>query len=515
MTTLFYSSFIGIEIRDDTIVVSCLKNDFSGINLLSSGVFPLKDDDQTIADISKFISQYIIHAVNVFVSIPYKWSIVKFIEIPSPKGKGKDAIMHMMRFEIERHIPYQVDEVFYDFQILEKREADYRAVFASVHKEKIDYVRGFLEKLSLKPQIITLSPFSVLNAIGFSEISAGGWQGLLGITKKPDVCGHKNEACIVLFVDKNNAYFAVQSNGIYSYLKSFPINTNNPLDEIIDNISSELGALQTEVSGEKINKVILSGEDVSLAEISIAIEEKFGLMVQTADPLKKFLKDKKSTGVYEILASVGGCYAGFGIGALRINLLPHKSDIAIRKTGPKIAKAAAFLILLLIIGIFAGELVNDKRLLKTVEAKIKENEPEIKAVEKISADMNFIEQKRIFLRGKREKDILLDTLAELTNIMPAESWVTDFDYKEVFDEKSGSSKRELIITGQSSSSSALISILENSPFFEKVEFVGSVMEIGNKEGFKIKAVIVMPRKSSDAPDAQKEKTDLKGIKESK
>ena len=515
MTTLFYSSFIGIEIRDDTIVVSCLKNDFSGIKLLSSGIFPLKDDSQTIADISKFISQYIIHAVNVFVSIPYKWSIVKFIEIPSPKGKGKDAIMHMIRFEIERHIPYQVDEVFYDFQILEKRGADYRVVFASVHKEKIDYVRGFLEKLSLKPQIITLSPFSVLNAIGFSEISAGGWQGLLGITKKPDVCGHKNEACIVLFVDKNNAYFAVQSNGIYSYLKSFPINTNNPLDEIIDNISSELGALQTEVSGEKINKVILSGEDVSLAEISRAIEEKFGLLVQTADPLRKFLKDKKNTGIYEILASVGGCYAGFGIGALRINLLPHKSDIATRKTGPKIAKAAAFLILLLIIGIFAGELVNDKRLLKTVEAKIKENEPEIKAVEKISADMNFIEQKRNFLRGKREKDILLDTLAELTNIMPVESWLTDFDYKEVFDEKSGSSKRELIITGQASSSSALISILENSPFFEKVEFVGSVTAIGNKEGFKIKAVIVMPEKSSDGPDAKKEKTDLKGTKESK
>ena len=515
MTTLFYSSFIGIEIRDDTIVVSCLKNDFSGINLLSSGVFPLKDDDQTIADISKFISQYISHAVNVFVSIPYKWSIVKFIEIPSPKGKGKDAIMHMMRFEIERHIPYQVDEVFYDFQILEKREADYRVVFASVHKEKIDYVRGFLEKLSLKPQIITLSPFSVLNAIGFSEISAGGWQGLLGITKKPDVCGHKNEACIVLFVDKNNACFAVQRNGIYSYLKSFPINTNNPLDEIVDNISSELGALHTEVSGGKINKVILSGEDVSLAEISIAIEEKFGLMVQTADPLKKFLKDKKNTGIYEILASVGGCYAGFGIGDLRINLLPHKSDIATRKTGPKIAKAAAFLILLLIIGIFAGELVNDKRLLKTVEAKIKENEPEIMAVEKISADMNFIEQKRNFLRGKIEKDILLDTLAELTNIMPVESWLTDFDYKEVFDEKSGSSKRELIITGQASSSSALISILENSPFFEKVEFVGSVTAIGNKEGFKIKAVIVMPEKSSDASDAQKEKTDLKGTKESK
>ena len=515
MTTLFYSSFIGIEIRDDTIVVSCLKNDFSGINLLSSGVFPLKDDDQTIADISKFISQYISHAVNVFVSIPYKWSIVKFIEIPSPKGKGKDAIMHMMRFEIERHIPYQVDEVFYDFQILEKREADYMAVFASVHKEKIDYVRGFLERLSLKPQIITLSPFSVLNAIGFSEISAGGWQGLLGITKKPDVCGHKNEACIVLFVDKNNAYFAVQSNGIYSYLKSFPINTNNPLDEIIDNISSELGALQTRVSGDKINKVILSGEDISFAEISRAIEEKFGLLVQTVDPLKKFLKDKKNTGIYEILASVGGCYAGFEIGALRINLLPHKSDIAIRKTGPKIAKAAAFLILLLIIGIFAGELVNDKRLLKTVEAKIKENEPEIKAVEKISADMNFIEQKRIFLRGKRGKDILLDTLAELTNIMPVESWLTDFDYKEVFDEKSGSSKRELIITGQASSSSALISILENSPFFEKVEFVGSVTAIGNKEGFKIKAVIVIPEKSSDGTDAKKEKTDLKGTKESK
>jgi hypothetical protein len=42
------------------------------------------------------------------------------------------------------------------------------------------------------------------------------------------------------------------------------------------------------------------------------------------------------------------------------------------------------------------------------------------------------------------------------------------------------------------SSSALISILENSPYFEKVEFVGPVTKRLDKEGFKIKAVIVKP-----------------------
>lgn len=493
MTTLldrFSKIFVGIEFKDDAIIITCLKNDLSGMNLLSSSTFPLREDDETIAEIDKFIAPYVTDTSSVFVSIPHKWSIIRFTEIPSLRGKGNDALIQMMRFEIERHIPYQIEEVFYDFQVLEKNEATYSVLFVAVHKRKIDYVKRFLEKISLQPQVITLTPFAILNSIEFSEILVGGWQELLGITKRPDVLGRKNEIFISLFIDKDDAHFAVLRGGSCVDIRSFIINQNNPLDVIVDDISSELSVLPPGVSHDKINKLILSGTITSLSDLSGVLGAKLGTNVQIINPVSKFIKDEKNTEIQKLAPSVGLCYLGLGMGTLRINLLPHKTGVTLRKTGSLTAKISVPLILFLIIGIFAGELVSDKRLLTKIEERLKENEPKIKVIEKLSADLSAVKQQRDFLLGVKESNILLDVLSELTNIMPEEAWITNFDYKEIHDKKGGTSKGELIISGYALSSSALIPILENSRFFEKVEFVGPITRRKNKEGFKIKAVTV-------------------------
>ncbi len=47
------------------------------------------------------------------------------------------------------------------------------------------------------------------------------------------------------------------------------------------------------------------------------------------------------------------------------------------------------------------------------------------------------------------------------------------------------------MSGFAASSSILIPLLEDSAYFEKVEFVGPIKKKGVKEQFKIKAVILM------------------------
>jgi len=492
MTTLLFKTFVGIEFKEDSIIIACLKNDFPGLNLLSSSVFPLRDDDETIADIGRFITRYVRESSNVFVSIPRKWAVIKFMEVPSPKGKGKNALINMVRFEIERHIPYQIEDVSYDFQLMKEDKAACLVLCVAVHKEKIDYVKRFLEKLTLQPQIITISPFAILNSIEFSEAAVGGWKELSGITKKPDIWERKNATVISLFIDRDNAHFALLRDGSCVYINSFVLNLNKPPEAVVDDISSELATLPPQFPMEKINKMVLSGTIASLSELSAGLAAKLGIKVQTVNPVSKFSKGEEKTGLQALAASVGACYSGLGRGHLKINLLPHKADIMNRKTGTLITRISIPLIFLLIAGIFIGELLNDKRLLMKIEQTLKENEPMVRTVEKLTSNLSDFEQQRDFFLTVKEDDILLDALTELTNIMPAEAWLTDFNYKEIHDKKDETSKGELIIGGYALSSSALISILENSPYFEKVEFVGPVTKRLDKEGFKIKAVIVKP-----------------------
>jgi hypothetical protein len=513
MTTIsgkFSAPFTGVEFKDDTIVITCLKNDFSGVHVLYSSTFPSVDDDETVSEINSFISQYVSPASTAFVSIPYQWSIVKFIEVPSPKGKGKDAFINMMKFEIEKHIPFPVEGVSYDLQVIQRKETTCNVLITAVQREKIDYVNGFLDKLSLNPQIVTLSPFSLLNSIEYSGIVMGGWRESLGVTNKPDIFGRKDEFCITFLMNANEAYIAVLKGGLYIEIKSFAFNQENPLDIVVDDITREIISLKIDRYQEKVKKIILTGTSAFSPELSGALEEKLDMKVQSVNSVAQFFPGDKTTDSLKFAPSIGACYMGFGLGSLRINLLPHKKDFATGKTGPLVAKIALFLILFLVIGILSGVLVNEKQRLENIEEALRENEPKIKVIENLSTDLRSLKQKRDFMRAEKERDILLDILSELTRIIPTDAWLTNFDYKEIFDEERQDLQGELIVSGQASSSSVLISILENSPLLEEVEFVGSITKRRGKEGFKIKAAVVRQVKTSEVISSQikRDKTEL-------
>lgn len=505
VTTLLsspHNTFVGVEFRDDSLVISCLRNSLSGLRFLSSSTFPLRYDEETLTEIANFISRYAGGASNVFVSIPLRWSIIKFTEVPLPKGRGKDALIQMMRFEVERHIPYQIDEVFYDFQILEKRENMYAVVFVAVHKEKIDYVKGFLEKVSLRPEAITLSSFAVLNSLEFSGNPPGGLKGFLGFAGKPKILGGKGDICLSLSVEGNEIQAALLKGGTFLSFKSVAFNQDDSIDKIAEDVSSELKRVFADGYGAQINKLIFSGKYILLAELSNALSNKIGVKAQIADPLIKIPGAESLSKKYELVPSIGACYAGFTPETSRINLLPHKTDAA-GKTGTVIARVSLILILFLTAGIFSGEVINSKRLLAKIDEALKENEPGLKVIERMTGELLAIQKKKDFLLGRKESDVVIDALAELTKVLPLDAWLIDFDYKEVSDDKNSSVKGEIIIIGFASSSSALISILEDSPFFEKVGFVGSITRVSDKEGFKIKAMVVK------SPEPLQQKQDLK------
>jgi type IV pilus assembly protein PilM len=495
MTTIldkFSKIFIGIEFRDDSLTISCIKNDLSGMRYLSSSTFPFRKDDETIAEIKSFLAENVRGPKEVFVTIPYSWAVVKFVEVPSPKAKGKDALAHMMKFEIERHIPYPIDDVFCDFQVVDRSESAFHLLAVAVHKNKINDVQEMLESLSLRTETITLSPFAILNSIELSEITVASWQNLIGFTKKSDILGKKGERVASLFIDDSVARFSLLSGGKCVYLSSFSIDQNVPVERTADDIVSGISAALQERSIEKIDKLLLSGTFIPIKDLSDSVAEKTGLPVQLVNPVAKFLRGSENAEAPQLAPSLGACYSGLEIGALKINLLQHKSDSLFRKTGALITKISIPLILFMIIGIFAVEIVNEKRLLAMIDEKFNANEPDIKAIEKLTSEIGILKQKQKFLKDVKESNIILDILSELTSIIPTDTWVSNFHFKTKSGDKGKTLQGEITISGFAQSSSVLISLLEDLPLFEKVEFVGPIKKRRGMEEFKIQIVTVKP-----------------------
>lgn len=495
MTMLFnnlFGTFLGIEFRDDAIVVTFLENSLAGISVVSSSTFVLRDHETTANEIKAFIGRHGRDINKVFVSIPDKWAITRFIDIPSMKGRGKTVVANLMRFEVERHIPFEINEVAFDFLVIDEVDSKFSTVFIAAQKLKIDFIRDFLERLNLEPHAITLTSFALLNTIELSGVSSGGWQDIIGIVRRSDMLGRKGEVNICLHFDKMYISMVVIKDGLCVDMKYFMSGPGQSTTDFLREVVDYVADVPDLFKSPHINKLILAGDTTSMPgitdELDVAIKEKSAAV----NSISKFAGDLKGVEMNGLSSSVGACFAGLGIGTYKFNLLPHKVDYEIKKIAPLATKVFIVLVVLLTFGIFATEAVKQKNALEEMEATLKINEPLINEIEKLSDDINSIKKRIDFLNSVRKNEMTLEVLAELANILPGDAWVTNLTFRGFRIKSKKREGGELVISGYAASSSTLIPLLEDSLLFEKVEFVGPIKKTRNKEQFKLSARIIRP-----------------------
>ncbi len=492
-----FGTFLGVEFREDSIVVSFLENSLAGIAVLSSSTFALRDHETTANEIREFIGQHGREINKVFVSIPDKWAITKFIDIPSMKGKGKNVVENLMRFEVERHIPFEIDEIAYDFLVIDEIDARYFTVFVSAQNEKIDFVKDFLDRLNLEPHAITLSSFAVLNTVELSGVSSGGWQDIIGIVRKSDMLGKRGEANVFMHFDKMYVSMAVIKDGLCVEMKSFMCSISQESTDFLEEVVSHLAKVPHIYGFENVNKLIYTGDTSAMSGIIDQLESMIREKSLNVSKMSKFTGDLQGVEMNGLSSSVGACFAGLGIGTYKFNLLPHKTDYEIKKIAPLATKIFLVIVLLLTLGVFATDAVKQKKALQVMENSLKKNEPVINEIKKMSGDINTLRKYSDFLHSIKSNEITLEVLSELANVLPKEAWVTNLNFKGFEIKSKKKEGGELIINGYAASSSILIPLLEDSPLFEKVEFVGPIKKTKNKEQFKLSAKIIRPAASGD------------------
>jgi hypothetical protein len=495
MTTLLdklFGTYLVIEFKEDSLVVAFLKNSHSGMMLHSSSTFTLKDHDTTVNEVREYIGQRGTRVNKVFISIPDKWTITKFIDIPSMKGKGKGALANLMRFEIERHIPFEIDDVTYDFMVLDEEDGKYITFFVVAQKERVDFVKDFLDKLALQPDSITLSSYAVLNTIELEGMSVGGWQDIIGIVRKSDALGRKGETNALLYVEKGYINVALIKDGMCIDMRCIVTFPGKTTVDYIKDISIFLNEAPAIKASEKIGRLILAGEESADTIFRRELDKDFVEKGVVVGHVSRFTGSISGVRLNGLSSTVGACYAGLGIGTYNINLLPHKGDYEIKKIAPLATKIFAVMLVIIITAILAVDILKQGEAIRDVDAALEANKPLVNVLEKLSSDIQSIKKSSDVLHDIKDGEMTLEILAELALILPKDSWITNLNYKGFEIKETKKNGGELIINGFAASSSILIPLLEDSPLFEKVEFVGSIKKTGDKEQFKISARIVKP-----------------------
>lgn len=244
---------------------------------------------------------------NVAISIGGYSVIVKKINVPSMPEETLNETIHL---EAEQYIPFDINEVNLDFQILGENEANPNqmgVLLVAAKKDMIDEYVNIVEMAGLNPSLVDVDAFALQNVfemnydtaqVNVALVDIGAAKTSLNILK-----GGVSEFIrdISFGCDQINEQIAIQFG--YSFEESEQIKQNPGADEKqAEQINEIIGAVSmdwcTEIRraldffyssypDDRINQVLISGGGAQISALQQNLEAEIESKVAKFNPLNR------------------------------------------------------------------------------------------------------------------------------------------------------------------------------------------------------------------------------------
>lgn len=144
-----------------------------GLEMTRYAVTDLGLDPQSDAD----ISQYLIQAIHgllaesgckpgpVQLSISGHSVFSKFVKLPPTTP---DKVLQVIQYEAQQNIPFPLNEVVWDYQIVTGKDGDAEVMLAAIKAADIEKVCSAVEFAGLKPDLVDIAPMALYNAVRYN-----------------------------------------------------------------------------------------------------------------------------------------------------------------------------------------------------------------------------------------------------------------------------------------------------------------------------------------------------------
>ncbi len=266
-----------------------------------------------VEGIRDLIARHKIKAREVTTCISGHSVIIKKIALPQ---MSEDELSESIQWEAEQHIPFSINDVNIDTQILHKGDetGQMDVLLVAAKKDVIQEYTAVIAEAGLKPLIVDVSCFAIENSFELNDESGG-------------------EVIALVNVGASIANIYIIHNGVYAFARDVNIGGNQFTEEIQKqlnvsyeeaealklggNISTsqstteavvpqEVGAILRNTAesmaveiqrsidfylataaGLTLSKVILSGGTAKVAALKDALESALGTTVEVSDPFRK------------------------------------------------------------------------------------------------------------------------------------------------------------------------------------------------------------------------------------
>jgi len=461
-----FDTSIGIDFRQNHLVLTLLRKSFRKISLVDYGIHSLlpenqkeERESQVIGLINSFISKHYLGKERVSISIPREKVVVRFIKLPIAT---KENLRKVLEYEIPKYTPFEKQEVYFDHQIL-REEKEWLHLFAVfVKKQEVENYLTLLKKGGIQPTSIQIPSTGALNLFSYNN----------GAT----------EDKISVLLDVTEPFFEMNLIQGREWKESFHLPLPSENKESTMRNTFQRSGLKGDPSSKSTFFVYGLSTDESIFN---TLRETDPLQEVSPPPLHHIRSEEGVSIPTKIYPSIGIPLKGLIRPWIDLNLLPEEMRKKVRQIGKFLLIIFTSLALLLSLTWGMGIFIRYRNELDAVNAEIKKRKPGLEAIESLQKQKEKMGKEISDLESIKSGEISkIEILEELTKILPETVWIWSLKY----------TGKEIELSGFADSASDLIPLLDKSSLFEKVEFMAPVTKERafrpgfdrEKERFKIK-----------------------------
>lgn len=155
--------------------------------LVSYGIEPLGMEPESETDASAYIVSTIreimrdhnIMPAPVLVTISGQTVFPRFVKLPPVT---RDKVMSIISYEAEQNVPFPIDEVVWDYELIDGGEGDeFNVMLVAVKKEHVTSLTDCIVAAGLDPDIVDVAPMALYNVVRYNYPSLSGCTMVLDI----------------------------------------------------------------------------------------------------------------------------------------------------------------------------------------------------------------------------------------------------------------------------------------------------------------------------------------------
>ncbi|MCX7912954.1 MAG: pilus assembly protein PilM [Thermodesulfovibrionales bacterium] len=391
----------------------------------------------------------------VTLSIPKVWTITKVLEFPSTV---KESLNNVISYEMDRFTPFDEEDVFYDFKVVEETNEKIKVLLAVT---KIQLLKPFIDALyskGIKVEYITINSSAIGNLINHSykpslslyvEIDEVGYEGVLFLQSKP----------INFFANK------FRGDG-----------SRDRATELTDSIRNFLSINKKNELKPQIF-ILFKVKNSTLKE---SLKSIVNMPLTFLDEIDLRMSFSPKTEIISY-SSLGSSFLALKQKTDNLNLM-SKGKVNEQKKPIFLTIFLLILLLIILVLYFVAPLYLENKKIEEIDKQLTLKREEVKKVETLKKEIEALRGDLATIDGfKSNRQMTLNIIKEFTSIIPKNAWLTRIRITE----------KVVEIEGYASSATELLPKIEASKFLQKVEFASPTFRDTrlNADRFSIKMEI--------------------------